>query len=138
MIRWTSIAAAALLAGCSSNVTYDYACPLPLKHWIPQLAGVGHHAIIWRIEMDDTGSLQWFGRSTNEAEIRRYLEVGRTLSPRPVIILAPASGAPCDRVHEVRAMIDTNFCGDGFHCGEGRGYWQPTMFGPPERWKLLD
>lgn len=138
MLRWINSISLVVLAGCSSNVTYDYACPRPLKHWTLKSAGVDHHGIILRIEIDGAGSLQWFNRSTNEAEIRRVLEIARTVNPQPFIILAPATNAPCDRVREVRAMIDTSYCGNGWRCGEGRGNWQPIMFGPPERWKLFN
>jgi hypothetical protein len=131
------IACLALLAGCHSNLTYDYACPTPLKHWWTRSAGVDHHAVIWRIEIDGKGALVWNSMGTDEKEISRYLKIGRSLNPRPFVILAPAPDAPCDRVHTVRALIDANYCGDGFRCGEGRGYWQPSMFGPPETWKLF-
>ncbi|QTH19822.1 hypothetical protein HRJ34_15775 [Rhizorhabdus wittichii] len=136
--RWTVIACFALLAACRSNVTYDYACPTPLKHWRPKSEGIDHHAIAVKIAVDAQGTLTWNRAKVDEARISHYLGIARTLFPQPFVILSPAPDAPCDQVQKIRALMDANYCGEGWRCGEERGWWQPTMFGIRKGWTLWD
>lgn len=89
---------------------------------------MGHHAIPVRIRVNARGEISWNGVAVDKRTFTRYLEEARPLDPLPFLILSADGRAPCDRVKQVRNLMDERYCKLRWACGEGEGDWQQRMY----------
>lgn len=122
VLRSLGMATPLLLSGCSEG-TYAGHCDTPLSHWRKPSDGLGHYPRLFRVEITDAGDLKLDGRDVEEGELVRLMDVASEMVPRPVLILEPDQQAPCGRVSEIRALMNSRYCHLRGVCGEGRGSW---------------
>jgi hypothetical protein len=116
----------AIAAACANkSETYDLHCAVPLENWSPVNDGFGHVAFFGPIRINNAGAVTFWndGPLTNTAFQQRLHEVN-DFFPHPKLILDIASNAPCDRVREIRNMMNSMpICSDKYsRCSESRNW----------------
>lgn len=117
-------------AGCDRiPETYEAACHTPSPGWGTEADGIGHLLPFLSIVLAADGTLRWGRASLSNDALRTYLDRAGHLSPAPQIVLEVSPAARCDRVREVRAIMDRAPICRGPHsrCSEGRD---------PARWHV--
>jgi hypothetical protein len=125
---------AALLSGCNqASPTYSAGCATPLPNWRTEKDGVGHLLTIRPVFLVTDGSVLWDKVALSNDELRSYMSEASAQNPEPQIVLQVSPSAPCNRVREVRSIMDAApICKEPHsRCSEG---WKPEewpMFGGP-------
>ena len=122
------------LSGCNQTPkTYSAACAVPLPGWGTEKNGIGHLLPVMSVFLASDGTVLWNKATTSNEKLRSYVNEASGLNPVPQIVLEVSPAASCDRVREVRLIMDSAPMCKGPHsrCSEG---WNPKewpMFGGP-------
>jgi hypothetical protein len=116
------------LSGCHRTPeTYSAACATPLNHWSTEKDGIGHLLEIMPVFIVTDGTALWNKTAISNAQLRAYMNQASDLNPVPQVILEVSPSASCQRVREVRAIMDAAPMCKGPHsrCSEG---WNPNQW----------
>lgn len=119
------------ISGCDrAPDTYSAACATPLRNWGTEKDGVGHLLPIMPVFLTTDGSVLWNKVAISNARLRSYMYKASDLNPVPQVILEVSPSASCQRVQEVRTIMDAApMCkGPYSRCSEG---WNP------EEWPMV-
>lgn len=122
------------LSGCERTPrTYAAACAVPLSNWKTEKDGVGHLMQLMPVFLASDGTVIWDKVAISNEKLHSYMIEVSALNPVPQIVLEVSPAASCERVGEVRSIMNSApMCkGQYSHCSEG---WNPKewpMFGGP-------
>ncbi len=94
-------------------------CPLPLPGWYEPTTG-GTAGPATSAIRRDRRAVTFRGDQTNEADLREYLRLSRSLLPTPIVLFDPYGGADCAFASRIRDVIH-----DEFDCRRNK-CWQGT------------
>ena len=126
--------AGAALSGCErAPRTYAAACAAPLPNWKTEKDGVGHLLPLMSVFLASDGTVLWNKVAVSNEKLRSYMFEASGLNPVPQIVLEVSPAASCQRVSEVRSIMNgAPMCRAQYsRCSEG---WNPNewpMFGGP-------
>lgn len=122
------------LPGCDRvPKTYSAACATPLPDWGTEKDGIGHLVPLRPVYLATDGSVLWNKEAISDSQLRTHMNEASGLRPVPQIILEVSPSASCERVREVRAIMDSApICKDPhLRCSEGWNSEEWPMFGGP-------
>ena len=137
MMRWLTLLIFAVplaLLGCSrSPETYSAACATPPPNWGTEKNGIGHLLPVMSVLLATDGTVLWNRIAISEKKLQSYMNEASNLNPVPQIVLEVSPAAQCQKVHEVRSIMDqAPMCKEPHsRCSEG---WRPKewpMYGGP-------
>lgn len=136
MIRCLTISliVGATLSGChTSQKTYAAACAVPLSNWGTEKDGVGHLLPLAPFFLGSDGTVIYDKMPTSNNKLRSYMIELSGTNPVPQVVLEVSPAALCERVKEVRSIMNTAPMCKGPHsrCSEGWNAKEwPTSGGP--------
>lgn len=128
------LVSALALTGCDRTPkTYSAACATPLKDWGTEKNGIGHLLPVMPVFLATDGSVLWNKVAISNVQLRKYMNEASSLNPVPQIVLEVSPSALCERVREVRSIMDSApMCkGPYSRCSEGWNSKEWPMVGGP-------